>query len=35
VADEATLEQWLQAVPGTTVHADMAAFAVHLVGIET
>ena len=32
VADEATIEQWLQAVPGTTVHVDMAAFAVHLVG---
>jgi D-glycero-D-manno-heptose 1,7-bisphosphate phosphatase len=32
VADEATLGQWLAAVPGTRVHADMAAFAEHLVG---
>ncbi len=32
MADEATLAQWLQAVPDTIVHEDMAAFAVHLVG---
>ena len=32
VADAATLAQWLEAVPGTVVHDDMAAFAVHLVG---
>jgi D-glycero-D-manno-heptose 1,7-bisphosphate phosphatase len=32
VADEATIAQWLQDVPTTLVHADMAAFAVHLVG---
>ena len=32
VADDATLAQWLGAVPGTKVHADMAAFAEHLVG---
>ena len=32
VADDATLAQWLEAVPGTKVHADMAAFAEHLVG---
>ena len=32
VADDATLAQWLDAVPGTKVHADMAAFAEHLVG---
>jgi D-glycero-D-manno-heptose 1,7-bisphosphate phosphatase len=31
VADAATLEQWLQAVPGTVVHDDMAAFAEHLI----
>ena len=34
VADEATIAQWLRSVPGTTVHADMAAFAIHLVGGE-
>jgi len=34
VADEATIGQWLQEVPGTIVHADLAAFAVHLVGSE-
>ena len=33
VADDATLAQWLAAVPGTKVHADMAAFAEHLVGV--
>ena len=35
VADAATLEQWLLAVPGTVVHADLAAFANHLVGVAT
>jgi D-glycero-D-manno-heptose 1,7-bisphosphate phosphatase len=32
MADDATLQQWLQAVPDTLVHADLAAFAEHLVG---
>ena len=32
VADAATLDQWLEAVPGTVVHDDMAAFAEHLIG---
>jgi D-glycero-D-manno-heptose 1,7-bisphosphate phosphatase len=31
VADDALLAQWLESVPGTTVHADMAAFAEHLI----
>ena len=31
VADAATLDQWLHAVPGTVVHDDMAAFAEHLI----
>ena len=33
IADAATIEQWLKEVPGTVIHEDMAAFAVHLVGI--
>ncbi|HEX7686309.1 MAG TPA: D-glycero-beta-D-manno-heptose 1,7-bisphosphate 7-phosphatase [Burkholderiaceae bacterium] len=32
--DDATLAQWLQEVPGTAVHADMAAFVAHLVDAE-
>ena len=32
VADEATIAQWLAAVPGTTVHQDLAAFAEHVIG---
>jgi D-glycero-D-manno-heptose 1,7-bisphosphate phosphatase len=32
MVDEATLAQWLQQVPGTVVHTDLAAFATHLVG---
>ena len=32
VTDDATIAQWLEAVPGTIVHQDMAAFAEHLVG---
>jgi D-glycero-D-manno-heptose 1,7-bisphosphate phosphatase len=31
-ADDATIASWLQEVPGTEVHDDMAAFAVRLVG---
>ena len=30
-ADDATIAQWLQAVPGTVVHADLSAFAEHLI----
>jgi len=29
--DEATLQEWLRQVPSTTVHADLTAFAEHLV----
>ena len=32
VADEATIAQWLAAVPGTRVHQDLAAFAEHVIG---
>jgi hypothetical protein len=32
MADEATIAQWLAAVPGTTVHQDLAAFAEHVIG---
>jgi D-glycero-D-manno-heptose 1,7-bisphosphate phosphatase len=32
VADDATIAQWLEAVPGTKVHKDMAAFAEHVIG---
>ena len=31
-ADDATIALWVQEVPGTAVHADLAAFATHLVG---
>ncbi|HEX7638703.1 MAG TPA: D-glycero-beta-D-manno-heptose 1,7-bisphosphate 7-phosphatase [Burkholderiaceae bacterium] len=31
-ADAHTVAQWVQEVPGTVVHADLAAFADHLVG---
>jgi D-glycero-D-manno-heptose 1,7-bisphosphate phosphatase len=31
-ADDATIAQWLQAVPGTVVHADLSAFAAHVTG---
>jgi D-glycero-D-manno-heptose 1,7-bisphosphate phosphatase len=30
-ADDATIAQWLQAVPGSVVHADLSAFAEHLI----
>jgi D-glycero-D-manno-heptose 1,7-bisphosphate phosphatase len=32
VADDAMIAQWLAAVPGTTVHKDLAAFAEHVIG---
>ena len=31
-AEESVIQQWLHDVPGTFVHEDLAAFAVHLVG---
>jgi hypothetical protein len=31
-ADDATIAAWLQAVPGTAVHADLSAFAEHITG---
>ena len=31
-ADDATIAAWLQAVPGTVVHADLSAFAEHVTG---
>jgi len=31
-ADDATIAAWLQAVPGTVVHADLLAFAAHITG---
>jgi D-glycero-D-manno-heptose 1,7-bisphosphate phosphatase len=33
-ADDATVAQWLQEVPQTVVHDDLAAFATHLVGAD-
>jgi D-glycero-D-manno-heptose 1,7-bisphosphate phosphatase len=33
-ADDATVAQWLQEVPETVVHDDLAAFATHLVGAD-
>lgn len=33
-ADAATIAQWLQDVPATVVHDDLAAFATHLVGAD-
>jgi D-glycero-D-manno-heptose 1,7-bisphosphate phosphatase len=32
--DDATLQDWLRQVPGTTVHDDLCAFVEHLVGAE-
>jgi D-glycero-D-manno-heptose 1,7-bisphosphate phosphatase len=31
--DDATIAQWLEVVPGTTVHDDLAAFAAHVTGL--
>jgi D-glycero-D-manno-heptose 1,7-bisphosphate phosphatase len=33
VADDAAIAQWLREVPDTIVHDDLAAFAVHLIGV--
>src|SRR3954468_17813894 len=33
IADEAVIEQWRREVPATIVHDDLAAFAVHLIGV--
>ena len=33
LVQEAELAQWQQAVPGARIHADLAAFADHLLGV--